>query len=161
MLGRIELLFTNNKNLNRRGIIMSGPVNGRVPVGQRTGGGVPARGGYPGNVGGGARRGGGVVRGGRGVRQVAGHDSGFSFFRRSRPSRHSTVFVDSGPSVSVVHTSRPGRISSIAALIVGVALAVLGAGIFPVDPIAGLVIGGLGVLMTASAGTVYGVNYRD
>lgn len=127
---------------------------GRVPVGRgHQGVGVPARGGNHPN----AR----VGRRGPARQNPVRVETGPTvILERPRPQR--TVIVDSSPrpSVSVIHTSNSGRVSSVSALIVGIALAILGACIIPVNPIAGLAICGIGVLMAATAGTVYGVNYR-
>ena len=132
----------------------------RVTVGGGQRGRIPARGG---NFGGGRPATIGRTDG-RNFRQRPGHDATTPVFvnRRSRHT-HSTVFVDSQPchSVNVVHTSGRGRMNSVAALVVGICLAILGACILPVDPIAGILIGGFGVLTAATAGTVYGVNYRE
>ncbi len=119
-------------------------------------GGVPARG-QP--VGGGRvpeRTG---VFHGRGARQVPGHDRrGASLF-----SPGHTIIADTRPrsSVTVVSSHSNGRISGLAAMIVGVALAILGACMIPVDPVGGLVICGFGLIIAGIGGLAYGANRHN
>lgn len=91
----------------------------------------------------------------RGDRQVPGRDVRAQTVFHSRPR---TVFHDVRPrhthSVSFIHTSG-GRVSSLATLIVGLALTILGACILPVDPVGGILFGGLGLLLTAAGAAAY------
>jgi len=59
---------------------------------------------------------------------------------------HETVIVDSGPShsVTVVDGRSRGKVAMIAALIVGILIAVLGASLLPVNPVAGFTLMGIG-----------------
>ena len=119
-------------------------------------GGVPARGHHGGGVHVPSRTGGFH---GRGARQVPGHDRrGASMFRPGH-----TIIADTRPrsSVTVVSTHSNGRISGLATMIVGIALAIFGACILPVDPVGGIVIGGLGLFIAGIGALAYGANRHD
>ncbi len=91
---------------------------------------------------------------GRGVRQLPGQDRGgvTRFFGFRRPT---TILTDSRPSqthsVSVIDRSSSRKAGMIALLIIGVAMMILGGALFPVNPVAGFVVGGVGAIATVSA----------
>lgn len=126
-------------------------------------GGEPARGvGEPARGGGGpAREGGWQATRREGVERIdnVAQRQQDRRARRSERQAYRQVHATSHRPITFL-SGRGGRIGSISALVMGVFLAIFGASIFPVNPIAGLAFGGTGVVIAASAGTVYGVNYR-
>lgn len=72
-------------------------------------------------------------------------------FYQTRPSNHS---------VHIMHTPPAARVSKLSALIVGIARAIFGVCIFPANPIAGFIIGGVGGVIAASGAIAYNAGRR-
>ena len=91
---------------------------------------------------------------GRGGRQVPGHDRVDTVFTSYRlPTHHTFVHTDSTPrsDVRVINGSGgSSRAASIALMIFGIALTILGVCTIPFDPPAGILLSGIGILMTAA-----------
>lgn len=102
-----------------------------------------------------------------GARQRPGHAQGGGFFNNffNRPAPAPVAVLDLGPThhhhhktfvtdrglgdthdVTVVDCSHSSKAGSIAAIIFGIALTILGGTIAPVDPMAGAIITGIGVI---------------
>jgi hypothetical protein len=130
-------------------------MSGHVAVGQgHQRGGVPARQDYTGRVHQGGRH------PGREERQMPGDDRVSTIYTsHSRPTTHHTyVHVDPTPRSHVTVIEGSGgssKAASIALMILGIALTILGVCTLPFDPLAGILIGGFGILMTAAGAASY------